>query len=458
MRISKALQYLFLALFIPITGFMIGYTLFYFLGTPRVSRGVYLDGHHLGGMTEKEVRSFLTALDRSLRREDIVLEIEGGEGSYVIEPSDIGFGLDIDGLTGEIMTVGRSGSLIERLKFRIPFFAAEKRLVSRPWYDGEKLKSLLEDIAGSVYIPPKEPEPDLGEEVIRPEVVGRHLVFDEAFRRIDRTLMERGGGRVSLPVEELHPAMKLKDLQSRGILRLISRYSTQFDPERTDRVENIRLSASKIHGVILEPGESFSFNEVVGPRTRELGYREAPEIVKNRLVIGVGGGVCQVSSTLYNAVLLGGLKVTERRNHSIPLDYIRMGRDATVYYPTIDLKFENSLDRPVMLASKVEGNRLIIGIFGTKEEGLEYRLATSPVEVIERGLRVEHDPSLEEDEVVKDEGADGYRVSLFRETYRHGRIIFREEVSKSYYPPRERVIKVKNPQNTTEPEEGARLD
>ena len=109
----------------------------------------------------------------------------------------------------------------------------------------------------------------------------------------------------------------------------------------------------------------FSFNAVVGPREAEQGYREAPIIINDELVPGVGGGICQVSSTLYNAVLLSGLKPVERRNHSLPSAYIGLGRDATVSYGGIDFKFKNTRPEPVMICSRVSGNQLFMAILGT---------------------------------------------------------------------------------------------
>lgn len=139
-----------------------------------------------------------------------------------------------------------------------------------------------------------------------------------------------------------------------------------------DRVHNIRLSLAAINNTIVMPGEVFSFNEVVGERTPERGYRNAPIILGEAVVPGVGGGVCQTSSTLYNAVRLAGLEIVERRIHSIAPSYIQHGMDATVAWPHTDFKFKNSSAWPVIVKAEIQKWRVrvwILGREGNEEDG-----------------------------------------------------------------------------------------
>ncbi|HPT83105.1 MAG TPA: VanW family protein [Limnochordia bacterium] len=140
-----------------------------------------------------------------------------------------------------------------------------------------------------------------------------------------------------------------------------------------DRVHNIRLSLQAINNTIVMPGEVFSFNEVVGERTPEKGYRNAPIILGEAVVPGVGGGVCQTSTTLYNAVRLAGLEIVERRIHSIAPSYIKHGMDAAVAWPYTDFKFRNSLEWPVIVRAEIQKWRVrvwILGREGSEENGL----------------------------------------------------------------------------------------
>lgn len=139
---------------------------------------------------------------------------------------------------------------------------------------------------------------------------------------------------------------------------LISQYSTHFDSSQVNRTENIRLATKAIDGKLLAPGARFSFNAVVGERTAEAGYREALVIEGDVFTPGLGGGICQVSSTLYNAVELAGLEIIERHRHSLPISYVPPGQDATVAWPVLDFKFKNSLDAYLLIRSLVEENTL----------------------------------------------------------------------------------------------------
>src|SRR5439155_11763175 len=140
--------------------------------------------------------------------------------------------------------------------------------------------------------------------------------------------------------------------------------STSFSLRDRNRVHNIRVAAKAIDGLFLLPGEEFSYNATVGPRRASAGFRTAPEIVQGNLVPGIGGGVCQVSSTLYNIALLADLEITRRHHHRFPVHYLPAGRDATVSDGGLDLRFRNRLDAPVALLLSVKGGRLLARLYG----------------------------------------------------------------------------------------------
>lgn len=149
---------------------------------------------------------------------------------------------------------------------------------------------------------------------------------------------------------------------------LIAQYSTHFDSTLVNRTENIRLAAKVLDGKLLTPGERFSFNESVGERTAEAGYKEAMIIVGNTFTPGLGGGVCQVSSNLYNAVILADLEILERHRHSLTVDYVPPGQDATVAYPELDFKFRNSTDANLLIRSYIDGNTLHFELYKKSEK------------------------------------------------------------------------------------------
>src|SRR5207248_1922171 len=150
---------------------------------------------------------------------------------------------------------------------------------------------------------------------------------------------------LTLPFRAASPKVTADHLGS--INTLLAAYSTSMGGSSRNRRHNIQVACQAIDGTVLIPGEVFSYNDTVGPRSERAGFRTAPVIIHGELVPGTGGGVCQVSSTLYNLALLGGLKIVRRSHHQFPVHYVPPGRDATVAYGSLDLRFANSLPHPV---------------------------------------------------------------------------------------------------------------
>ncbi|WP_243523446.1 VanW family protein [Bacillus pseudomycoides] len=160
-----------------------------------------------------------------------------------------------------------------------------------------------------------------------------------------------------LPIVEKKPVATPADASGNGAV--LGRYETNLGGSTGGRIENIRLSANSVSGVVLGKGDRFSFNALIGDTTPDKGYQLGKEIVDGKLVDGYGGGVCQTSSTLYNAADQAGLKMVERTTHSKTVGYVPKGRDATIAYPYLDLVFENTNDVPVKLYMSVEGGKLV---------------------------------------------------------------------------------------------------
>ncbi len=231
-----------------------------------------------------------------------------------------------------------------------------------------------------------------------------------------------------------------------GLNEVIDLYKTEFNLNNHNRATNINIAAAKINGQIVMPDEIFSFNNIVGPRTIGDGYKKSLEIVGGEFVNGVGGGVCQVSSTLYNAVLLANLEIVERKNHSRPVSYVPLGRGATVYYKLIDFKFKNNTNSPVIISSKVNGNELMVSILG-KDNGLSVdishvnkrRLSPKIISEIDRSL------PLGAEEIIQ-VGQEGYEVFVTRTVKKGDQLLKTEIISKDIYVPKNKIVKI-NPKN-----------
>ncbi len=235
-------------------------------------------------------------------------------------------------------------------------------------------------------------------------------------------------------VVETIPDYFERELSRLGIREKIASYTTQYDPAVEGRATNIRLAAESIDDTVLPPGEEFSMNEAAGPYNRAQGFQPAPVFRAGEVITGIGGGVCQISSTLYNAALLAGLEVTERHSHSLPVGYLPLGKDASVSYGTADLKFVNSLSNHVYIRMEAADGVLTAEVYGTGEKDVEVR--STVVETISPPVEYVGSPDVDEAVVVQG-GEEGYR------TVTHIVIDGQEEVlSRDYYLPRERIVKV----------------
>lgn len=179
---------------------------------------------------------------------------------------------------------------------------------------------------------------------------------------VDKILAaSKKGGRVFLPIYMTDSNYHEADLMHLNEA-VVATYTTYFNAAEEGRSKNIELSANALDQIIVGMGDIFSFNTMVGERTEEKGYQPAPEIINKKLVMGIGGGICQTSSTLFNAVDLLGVDMRERHHHSISIGYVPKGRDATVAYGVLDFKFQNTRDVPLVIRTKYEPGALTIEI------------------------------------------------------------------------------------------------
>ena len=169
------------------------------------------------------------------------------------------------------------------------------------------------------------------------------------------------GGSIFLPIYITESTYNGEDVPSLDDV-IIASFTTYFNPSDTGRNKNIELSTNALHNIIVGNGDYFSFNTMVGERTEERGYQPAPEIINKKLVMGIGGGICQTSSTLFNAVDQVGVRITERHHHSLSVGYVATGRDATVSYGTLDFKFQNISGAPFLIKTKYENDQITIEI------------------------------------------------------------------------------------------------
>ena len=236
-------------------------------------------------------------------------------------------------------------------------------LIDVAFIDEYKLENLMDNLEEAIYQDPEDAR-FAKNGIIIGEKLGVTLDRQE-FRHLFRKLYyNENNEKLNVPQRVVYPEV------DRGLLKQISttelgRYVTTFKKSNIERSHNIDLASEAINNTVIFPGETFSFNEVVGERTAERGYKKAPVIVKGELAEDIGGGICQVSSTLYNAVDLNGIQIVERYAHSRQVPYVPPGRDATVSWWGPDFVFKNLYNEPILIRAKSEAGQMIVKIYSS---------------------------------------------------------------------------------------------
>ena len=258
---------------------------------------------------------------------------------------------------------------------------------------------------------------------------------------LEEAVKDADGNVIKVPAKITQPKVTSEQLHSEILAHELGKYTTDYSSSSNDRAYNIKLACEKINGYVLAPGEEFSYNDVVGPRTVERGFRIANVYVGNTVQPGIGGGICQVSSTMYNSVVFADLEITARRNHTLPVSYVPLGRDATVSYGATDFKFKNNTNYPVEIKAIAEGGLNTIIILGTDEHPeREIKIVTSQTGTSSPKVIVEKDPELPEGEIkVESAGTNGSSHISYKVVYENGVEVSRKQLAKSVYAGKDRV-------------------
>lgn len=235
--------------------------------------------------------------------------------------------------------------------------------VSVPVLNIEKYNAFLDQLDKRIGINPVDATIDQYGK-IQPGKMGYRLYRQELTERLYSSYFLNGNQTIELPLIPVYPRV---DGEMLGNIRSkrIGAFVTKFNPQNQTRSTNIRLALQAINNIVVFPGERFSFNSIVGKRTAAKGYLRAPVIVRGEYAEDIGGGICQVSTTLFNAVDSAGLKIMQRFSHSRKVPYIPPGRDATVSWYGPDFVFKNTYNQPVLIQAKTMGNYLIIKLYSS---------------------------------------------------------------------------------------------
>ncbi len=408
-------------------------------------KGVRIENINVAGINKAKAKQMLQEeLNRTVNGNNIVLRHENKE--WIVDLNDISYSFLTDGAIEMAYRIGREGNIFSRLMAIYKVRGDNVNIHIANKFNVKKLRNILEGIKNE--IDQKEANASAifknGKVNLNKEVIGKSFDVDKNLDMIENILMERNFSPIELKVDDILPRIQYHQLSV--IDKVISSFSTSFNTQKTDRSYNIRLACDRINNTLLLPGDEFSMDKALGTRSISNGYRNAPVIIKGNYLEGVGGGVCQVTTTLYVAVLKTKLEVVERRPHSMPLGYVQPGQDATISEGYIDFKFRNNKEYPVLISAQASGNSIVIKIVGKKEEELQsVRLKSVVVKEISPGKDIVLvDPTVPDGQVVVDKNAvTGRRVVVYRETYDgNNKLIEREKVSEDVYQAVRGVIRV----------------
>lgn len=248
--------------------------------------------------------------------------------------------------------------------------------------------------------------------------------------------------KVDLKVTE--PKIKVADLGDVLFKTLIATYTSKYDTSDKNRVTNLEVAANRCNNTVLYPGDEFSYNKALGHRTTANGYKMGNSFAGGKVVQTIGGGICQVSSTLYNAVLRAGLTITDRTAHGMYVQYVPQSTDATVVDNAIDFKFRNDRKYPVKIVTTCENGVMTASIYGVKElDEPTIDIETKILETIEYTTQKQNDSSMKKGTTkVVQKPVNGYVSEAYKVYYKNGKEISRELISKDKYIPTNEIIKV----------------
>lgn len=271
------------------------------------------------------------------------------------------------------------------------------------------------------------------------EEYGAKYNLDDSIKAFNKA---KEGNNFEVKAKAIVPSITKEDLEKNLFKDVLGEYTTTVNGSSV-RKNNVRLAGEKCN-VILLPGEEFSYNKTVGKRTKENGFGEAGAYLNGETVQEVGGGVCQTSSTLYNAVVLANLEVTERTNHTYISSYVPIGRDATVSWGGPDFKFKNNRDYPIKIEASYAGGKLTCKIIGTDVDGSYVKFTSERTGDVAYNTKYENDATIPEgQQVTKQAGSNGGKAVSYRLVYdKDGKLLSKKKEAKSYYKGHEAIIAV----------------
>lgn len=409
----------------------------------KVYPEVYVYGVDIGGLNKEEVISVLNEKLPQLIM-DKKLKVVVGDNSLELSYSELNPTYNTEDIANKALAYGKDEGLLSKeslIKGKDTI-----NLDADISYDEEALLAFENKVLEEFNIEPKNADIVInsGNITVTPEVSGKTIDKEELHNKLIENINGDPSNEVELSFDLVEQEATIKSEDLNKITGVISSYSSKYSNTGDGRVKNMEIAAGIVNGTIVMPGEEFSYNALIGDTTPEKGYEKANTYVGNEIVPDYGGGICQVSTTLYRAVMRANIRSTERTNHSLTVSYSEPGLDATVANPYLDYKFVNTYDFPIYIQGSVSGGVVNFSIYGNVEEmgNKTYDLVNEILEKYDPEVKYEEDSTMEEGtEKVVSYGMPGYKANSYLVTYENGVEVNRELISTDVYMTTDTVIK-----------------
>ncbi len=452
-HINRGLKMIFWFTIGAIIGFLFFVSSLYLLyrnkNENRVYAGVMIDNIEFGGKTKDEVEKYFE--DRNKIIQDTTFFIASDEAIATISAKQIGFGYDKELLATQAMSIGKSGNLLPDMRLALQAYITGINLPTAIKYEEKMLDEMITPFATKFNVNPIEGIFNFQNgrvTAFKLSKNGQEVDVQKLKKEIVTKMSEVGKNgkaktfKLPVPVRVLEPKVSTEKINNYGIRELIARGTSSFAGSIENRAYNINLAASRINGALIAPGEVFSFNQTVGDISGLTGYKQAYVISGGKTILGDGGGVCQVSTTLFRAALNAGLPIVERNQHAYRVGYYEQDRgpgvDAAIYTPSVDLKFKNDTNKHILVQAYPDmiNYTLTFELYGTHDNreviiNEPVILSTSPAPEAE----YIDDPELPKGEIKQiDFAAAGANVYFTRIVKRNGEIIQDNKFSSNFRP------------------------
>ena len=410
-----------------------------------------INGIDVSNMTMAEAENVVLT-DMLASRGDIEINLTCGDKSWQLKGTDFEVTNELQPQIRQIASYGKTGNFFQNMKKAknikengLEFQISYKSVLANI---DEKLDEIIEEIerplvpAGLVFTPDEEKpfKIDGGQSSVT-------VLRDELYNDIDLQLKTGKVANVEIPIVQIEPEFDEEDLLNSVVKR--SEFSTSYATSSADRKNNVKKAIESFNGLIVESGETVSFNETTGARTEANGYKNAHIIMSGVYVDGVGGGVCQASTTLYNALLLAGVQIDEVYHHSLPASYVPLSFDAMVSGSYSDLVFTNNLENPIYIKTKADDSNVYVEIYGENTDGVKIERRAELVKILpHNGDKIVPDTKGEYSSKVLYKGEfyrvkwpkEGYESKGYLRYYKDGEFVEEKEIRHDYYQPQDGIV------------------